>query len=189
MFLPCVCHALAMFLPCRCRVFAMLLPCLCHVHAMCLPCSCHVLYMFSPCSCHALAMSLPCYRTEVECNLDSIGSSPMESSARFEIGPPCTYCGFAIARWHPLHCQCWRAVYCDRLCQRRDWRKHKATCIWCAIKDTTSLPLEMITLVCKFQKMAHGRGRQSEVFGQTGDVVKWQQMAANGTTTLLYRRR
>ena len=87
-------------------------------------------------------------------------SCAMESSVPFEMPEPCpcTYCGFAIARKHPSRCQCWAAIYCDRLCQRRDWRQHKATCIWYAIKKNTSnlprLPPESVSLVCKFLNIA-----------------------------------
>ena len=42
--------------------------------------------------------------------------------------PVCSYCGFPIPHRHPWRCPCGARTYCDRVCQARDWQRHKLVC-------------------------------------------------------------
>ena len=40
--------------------------------------------------------------------------------------------------------------YCDKTCQKRDWRHHKPECAWIVLTEF-ELPAEVIMSICKFK--------------------------------------
>ena len=71
----------------------------------------------------------------------------------------CTYCGLAAANFinkgkkqnHKLHCPCYLgAVYCDKTCQKKDWKRHKKHCTYRLLQKDLELPAELSKIVCRF---------------------------------------
>jgi hypothetical protein len=50
----------------------------------------------------------------------------------------------------PHGCGCRHVFYCDKTCQKRDWRHHKPECAWIVLTEF-ELPAEVIMSICKFK--------------------------------------
>ena len=71
---------------------------------------------------------------------------------------PCTYCGFATHNlWLDNEklsqgtkmCPCYRVTYCDYICQKRDWKKHKWSCIFHSLQGVLT-PDALRQRICGF---------------------------------------
>ena len=70
----------------------------------------------------------------------------------------CNYCGFLVQYpvlgRRPRGCPCQQAPYCDALCQRRNWRRHKSLCLWYClmfkVQEVVEFPEEIVFHICKF---------------------------------------
>ena len=71
---------------------------------------------------------------------------------------PCTYCGFATHNlWLDNEklsqgtkmCPCYRVTYCDYICQKRDWKKHKWSCIFHSLQGALT-PDALRQRICGF---------------------------------------
>ena len=71
----------------------------------------------------------------------------------------CSYCGFPVAnlmeegkkKSYKQHCPCYsKTAYCDKVCQKKDWRKHKKSCKHQLLQVCLGFPDELIKKVCHF---------------------------------------
>ena len=71
----------------------------------------------------------------------------------------CTYCGLSVANFkekrkkksYKRHCPCYSTVvYCDRVCQKKDWRRHEESCKYKLLQAHLELPDQLIKIVCHF---------------------------------------
>jgi hypothetical protein len=71
---------------------------------------------------------------------------------------PCDYCSFGIPFWkprgrpakRPQGCACRHRLYCDKICQKRDWGNHKPECRWVVLEEV-GMPGAVMKQISKFE--------------------------------------
>ena len=94
----------------------------------------------------------------------------------------CNYCGFLVSYpvlgRRPRGCPCRQAPYCDALCQRRNWRRHKSLCLWYClmfkVQEVVEFPEEIVIHICKFAAEPSQRGRKKRK-GTFNLSMRWVQ--------------